>query len=65
MAALAALGLPPEQRDYRPHVTMARRARHAVVPPESAPLIWQIDGYALVESKPGDGGGYTVLEQYS
>jgi 2'-5' RNA ligase len=63
-AALAALGLQPEARDYRPHVTLARRANHAVVPPESAPLTWQVDGYALVESKPGDGGGYTVLQAY-
>jgi 2'-5' RNA ligase len=64
-AALVALGLQPEARDYRPHVTLARRANQAVVPPESAPLIWQIDGYALVESKPGNGGGYTVLERFS
>ena len=62
--ALVALGLQPEARDYRPHVTLARRANHAVVPPESAPLTWQVDGDALVESKPGDGGGYTVLQEY-
>ena len=60
--ALVALGLQPEARAYRPHVTLARRASHAVVPPESAPLTWQVDGYALVES---NGGSYTVLEQYS
>ena len=61
-AALVALGLQPEARDYRPHVTLARRAGHAIVPPQTAPLIWQVDGYALVES---NGGNYTVLEQYS
>lgn len=60
--ALVALGLQPEARDYRPHVTLARRANHAVVPPEAEPLVWRIDGYALVES---NGGSYTVLERFS
>lgn len=64
-AALVALGLRPEARTYRPHVTLARRANGAEAPPEAAPLVWKIDGYALVESRPGNGGGYTVLESYS
>ena len=63
-AALVALGLQPEARSFRPHVTLARRAGNAAVPPEAAPIVWQIGGYALVESKPGDGGGYTVLQHY-
>jgi 2'-5' RNA ligase len=46
-------------------VTLARRAGNAAVPPEAEKLVWDISGYALVESKPGNGGGYTVLEQYS
>ena len=62
--ALVALGLQPEARSYKPHVTLARRANNAVVPPEAEPLIWQIDGYALVESKPGNGGAYSVLQTY-
>ena len=64
-AALLALGLQPEERNYRPHVTLARRANNAVVPPQAEPIVWQVDGYALVESKPGDGGAYTVLQHYS
>lgn len=63
-AALVALGLQPEARSFRPHVTLARRANNAVVPPEADPFVWTIDGYALVESQPSNGGGYTVLEQY-
>ncbi|MFC5509733.1 RNA 2',3'-cyclic phosphodiesterase [Massilia jejuensis] len=63
-AALVALGLRPEERSYRPHVTLARRANNAVVPPEAEPILWQVGGYALVESTPGDGGAYTVLQQY-
>jgi len=64
-SALVALGLQPEARKYRPHVTLARRANEAVVPPEAEPLVWQVGGYALVESQPGNGGGYTVLEHYN
>ena len=63
-SALVALGLQPEARKFRPHVTLARRANHAVVPPEGEKLDWDISGYALVESRPGNGGGYTVLEQF-
>ena len=63
-AALVALGLEPEARTFRPHVTLARRANHAVVPTEADKLVWDIGGYALVESKTGDGGAYTVLQEY-
>jgi len=63
--ALVALGLQPETRKYRPHVTFARRASGVNVPPASPPLLWTVDGYALVESQPENGGGYRVLETYS
>jgi 2'-5' RNA ligase len=63
-AALPRVGLQPEARDYRPHVTMARRARGAEVPQSGPAIDWQVDHYALVESRPGDGGGYTVLREY-
>lgn len=61
--ALVALGLAPERRPYRPHVTLARRAVGAVAPPDAAPLDWTADGYALVESHLG-GDGYRVLRAY-
>ena len=63
-AALPGLGLVPEARSFRPHVTMARRARDAGLPPGGPAIDWQIDHYALVESAPGNGGGYTVLREY-
>jgi 2'-5' RNA ligase len=63
-AALPGVGLLPEVRTYRPHVTMARRARGAEVPQNGPVIDWQIDHYALVESKTGDGSGYTVLREY-
>ncbi len=63
--SLVALGLQPEARKYRPHVTFARRASGVVVPADSPPLVWKVDGYALVESHPENGGVYQVLETYS
>ena len=62
--ALVALGLQPEARQYRPHVTMARRAAGAGIPEQGPAIAWDVHGYALVESKTGDGGAYTVLREY-
>ena len=60
--ALLHLGLQPEARAYRPHVTMARRAGGAGLPADAPPIVWDVQGYALVESRPGE--GYTVLREY-
>jgi len=60
--ALVTLGLQPEARRYRPHVTMARRATGATVPQDGPPVAWDVRGYALVESKDGV---YTVLREYA
>lgn len=62
--ALVKLGLQPEARSYRPHVTMARGATGAGLPPPGRALDWRADRYALVQSRPGQGGGYTVLREY-
>jgi len=59
--ALAGLGLQPEARQYRPHVTMARRAAGAGLPQDAPAIDWHIDRYALVASS---GGSYTVLREY-
>jgi 2'-5' RNA ligase len=58
--ALVSLGLQPEQRAYRPHVTMARRAVGARLPVSGPSVFWQASSYALVESR----GGYQVLREY-
>jgi 2'-5' RNA ligase len=63
-AALAGLGMQPEQRKFRPHVTLARRAAHALAPSAGPPIEWDVRHYALVESRPGHGGGYQVLKYY-
>ncbi|WP_296942395.1 RNA 2',3'-cyclic phosphodiesterase [uncultured Massilia sp.] len=60
--ALASLGLQPEARAYRPHVTMARRAGKVALPPQGPDIGWHVNGYALVASGPE---GYAVLQEYS
>lgn len=62
--ALLKLGLEPEARKFRPHVTLARRAGNAAPPPAGPPIDWDVRGYALVESRPGQGGVYNVLREY-
>jgi 2'-5' RNA ligase len=59
---LGQLGLPVEQRRYRPHVTLARKAFGARPPPGFRSLPWRATGsYLLVQSLPG-GRGYEPLQ---
>ena len=60
--ALLALGLQPEARKYRPHVTMARRANGAGMPASGPAIDWAVSRYALVESC---SGAYTVIKEYT
>ncbi len=62
--ALRALGLIPEKRRFRPHVTLARRAAGSIPPIASAELRWQVASYTLVESLAGGAGGYLVQQRY-
>lgn len=61
---LRQLHLPVEQRPYRPHVTLARKALGARPPATFTPVRWRAGrGYALVRSLPG-GGGYETLQSF-
>ena len=60
-AALTRLGMTVDERSFKPHVTMARRAVKATVPGEGPPLTWSVDGYSLMESS---AVGYTALQSY-
>ena len=55
---LAGLGVALEERPYRPHVTLARRAGGSRPPGRWPPLAWRADGFVLVHSR---GGSYEVL----
>ena len=60
VSALESCGFEPEQRPYRPHVTLARKVRGR---PEtgSALMEWFCDDFCLVESA---GGKYSVLRRW-
>lgn len=63
-AALERLGLPLEARPFRPHLTLARRAGPVLAPIQGPPIRWQVNGYALMESKVGAGSEYGILHSY-
>jgi 2'-5' RNA ligase len=60
-AALEGVGRTVDERSFKPHVTMARRAVRATVPESGPALTWAVEGYALIESS---AGGYSVLQSY-
>ena len=63
-ARLRGLGVPVEERRYRPHVTLARKASGARPPASTAPVCWRAGpGFALVQSRPG-GRGYETLQAF-
>ena len=62
--ALAGSGLPVEQRTYRPHVTLARRAEGALAPEGLAPVSWPARSFALVVSTGSRDHRYEVLREY-
>lgn len=61
------LDLRTDERPYRPHLTLARRAQTARPPARWPAWGWRVRGYALMEStgetEPG-GQRYRVLQQY-
>jgi 2'-5' RNA ligase len=64
--ALQRLELPTEERAFRAHVTLARRAAGATAPVEGPGLRWRVRGYELMESRLGAaGGGYRVVQRYA
>lgn len=58
--ALQRMALPVQDRAFRPHVTLARKAAGAVPPIEPPALRWRVCGYVLVQSR----GGYHGLAHY-
>ena len=62
--ALTGLGLSPETRRYLPHLTLARSASGARLPPEFPAISWTVRGYALVRSTADARWRYDLLQQY-
>jgi 2'-5' RNA ligase len=62
--ALGQIGLPTEDRAYRPHVTLARRATGAKPPPQPAQVTWVSTGRFVLVQTLGGGRGYQVLETF-
>lgn len=61
---LRGLDLPVETRPYRPHLTLARRAAGAVAPAAPAPVVWPVQGYALVVTTGDKHARYQVIQAY-
>ena len=62
--ALQYLGEKTDSRPYRPHVTMARRARNALLPQQEPGFSWPVEGYSLMESTGQSTQRYRVLQHY-
>jgi 2'-5' RNA ligase len=58
------LGLRPEERKYRPHITVLRKARAFTTEQLAGPVITEWSNFELVESVSGPGGvSYVPLKQ--
>lgn len=55
-AALAPCGLPLEQREFRPHVTLARRLHRRPRATTIEPVAWPVTRFSLIESHSTSGG---------
>lgn len=61
---IASLGLRIDEREYRPHVTLARKAASAIPPQECPGIEWRVDRFALVQSRSNQQPRYTILCEY-
>jgi len=58
-------GYKPEMRDYKPHVTLVRKAKQPPSLNEIQPITWSVNKFCLVESKTfPEGARYTVLKTW-
>jgi 2'-5' RNA ligase len=63
-AGLNRIGLPTETREYRPHVTLARKVRGEPAVRPLAPLTWPATELTLVESRTGDAPVYHPIGRW-
>jgi RNA 2',3'-cyclic 3'-phosphodiesterase len=62
-ARLAAGGFALEEREFNPHLTLARRIERALPGASVAPIAWEADEFTLVRSEIGT-GRYHVVERW-
>lgn len=63
--AVESCGIASEKRDYRLHLTLARKVRRRVRGGASAPINWYVDRFVLVESHMHRSGVvYEVLQSW-
>jgi len=63
---LHAAGFSPDEKPFRPHVTLARRAELAPARSEFAPVTWSFSAFALVRSRTEPTGSvYSVLDSWT
>ncbi len=64
-AVVAPLGFKPEERPYKPHITLARKAV-ATVDCDFKSIAWRAQSFSLVESRSSfDGVDYQALQSWS
>ncbi len=61
---LQRVGLPVDARVFRPHVTLARRAKGAVLERQTGAVLWKVTQFALMSSALATDGSYTALRRY-
>lgn len=59
-------GFDLDERPFRPHVTLMRKATRGLGRVEIEPLEWRVDAFSLMESRPVPGGiSYRELKSWS
>lgn len=58
-------GLKTDKREYKPHVTIARKVKQVFVPKETFHIDWHVESFVLVISKSTDNGvEYNVIKDW-